>query len=112
MQENRVKHVLTLHAEGVVSARSVGIATDKHQGYFASATYNMVREYGRSIHRTTDWQSDRYDMIIDARSPTEFADDHNWGAVNMPAFQMMSAEILARLQTEISLWGENWRHDS
>jgi len=40
---------------------------------------------GAPIHRTTDWQSDRYDMIIDARSPAEFADDHISGAVNMPS---------------------------
>ena len=40
---------------------------------------------GAPIHRTTDWQSDKYDMIIDVRSPAEFADDHIIGAVNMPS---------------------------
>ena len=38
------------------------------------------------IERITDWQSAHYDMIIDVRSPAEFADDHMPDAVNMPVF--------------------------
>ncbi len=40
---------------------------------------------GAPIHRTADWQSATYDMIIDVRSPAEFAEDHIVGAVNMPS---------------------------
>ena len=38
------------------------------------------------IDRITDWRSARFDMIIDVRSPAEYADDHMAGAVNMPVF--------------------------
>ena len=37
------------------------------------------------IHTTQNWQPDQYDMVIDVRSPSEFADDHIEGAVNLPA---------------------------
>ena len=36
------------------------------------------------ITDVTSWQASDYDMIIDVRSPIEFADDHIPGAVNMP----------------------------
>ena len=36
------------------------------------------------IHKTQDWTDPRYDMVIDVRSPAEFADDHIPGAVNLP----------------------------
>ena len=36
------------------------------------------------IHKTQNWISADYDMVIDVRSPAEFADDHIPGAVNMP----------------------------
>ena len=37
------------------------------------------------IHTTRNWRPDQYDMVIDVRSPSEFADDHIEGAVNLPA---------------------------
>ncbi len=46
------------------------------------------------IHTTHNWQPDQYDMVIDVRSPSEFADDHIEGAVNLPAlFDDERAEI-------------------
>lgn len=36
------------------------------------------------IIETDKWMSPDYDMVIDVRSPSEFADDHIPGAVNMP----------------------------
>jgi len=39
---------------------------------------------GAPITRIFDWQSHQADIIIDVRSPAEFADDHVPGAVNMP----------------------------
>ena len=36
------------------------------------------------IHTTQNWQPDQYDMVIDVRSPSEFADDHIIGAINCP----------------------------
>ena len=38
------------------------------------------------IDSITDWRSVQPDMIIDVRSPAEFAEDHIPGAVNMPVF--------------------------
>ena len=38
------------------------------------------------IDSITDWHSIQPDMIIDVRSPAEFAEDHIPGAVNMPVF--------------------------
>jgi tRNA 2-selenouridine synthase len=35
------------------------------------------------IQKTSDWRGS-YDMIIDVRSPSEFADDHIPGAINLP----------------------------
>ena len=35
------------------------------------------------IQQTSDWRGS-YDMIIDVRSPSEFADDHIPGAINLP----------------------------
>ncbi|MBT4939367.1 MAG: tRNA 2-selenouridine(34) synthase MnmH, partial [Rhodospirillaceae bacterium] len=39
---------------------------------------------GAPITETKKWQSAEYDMVIDVRSPSEFADDHIPGAVSMP----------------------------
>ena len=36
------------------------------------------------ITETDTWRADEIDMIIDVRSPLEFAEDHIPGAVNMP----------------------------
>ncbi|MDA7776537.1 rhodanese-like domain-containing protein, partial [Alphaproteobacteria bacterium] len=48
------------------------------------------------IHKTQNWTSADYDMIIDVRSPAEFADDHIPGAVNMP---VMSNDERAEIGT-------------
>ena len=40
-----------------------------------------------SLERTQDVSAEalaRYDLIVDVRSPAEFADDHIPGAVNLP----------------------------
>ena len=39
---------------------------------------------GAPIKRVESWTASDYDMIIDVRSPAEFADDHLPGAVNLP----------------------------
>ena len=39
---------------------------------------------GAPINRVESWTASDYDMIIDVRSPAEFADDHLPGAVNLP----------------------------
>ena len=36
------------------------------------------------IVQTNKWNPSNYDMVIDVRSPGEFADDHIPSAVNMP----------------------------
>ena len=61
-----------------------------------------LESMGAPIHRTTDWQSDRYDMIIDARSPAEFADDHISGAVNMPSLSDDEREIVGTIYKQKS----------
>ena len=48
------------------------------------------------IHKTQNWTSADYDMIIDVRSPAEFADDHIPGAMNMP---VMSNDERAEIGT-------------
>ena len=48
------------------------------------------------IHKTYDWTDPRYDMVIDVRSPAEFADDHIPGAINLP---VMSNEERAEIGT-------------
>jgi tRNA 2-selenouridine synthase len=48
------------------------------------------------IIETDKWVSSDYDMIIDVRSPSEFADDHIPGAVNMP---VLSDEERAEIGT-------------
>ena len=38
------------------------------------------------IEKITNWRDSRIDEIIDVRSPSEFADDHIPGAINLPVF--------------------------
>ncbi len=38
------------------------------------------------IEKLTNWQDPRIDEIIDVRSPSEFAEDHIPGAINLPVF--------------------------
>lgn len=46
------------------------------------------------IIETNSWHAENYDLVIDVRSPGEFAEDHIVGAVNMPVlFDEQRAEI-------------------
>ncbi len=50
-------------------------------------------------------------MIIDARSPAEFADDHISGAVNMPSLSDDEREIVGTIYKQKSAFEarKNWR---
>lgn len=54
------------------------------------------------IHTTQNWQPDQYDMVIDARSPSEFADDHIEGAVNLPALSDDERAVVGTLYKQTS----------
>jgi len=54
------------------------------------------------IHTTTDWQPDQYDMVIDVRSPAEFADDHIEGAINLPSLSDEERVIVGTLYKQTS----------
>lgn len=54
------------------------------------------------VHTTTDWRPDQYDLIIDVRSPSEFADDHIEGAVNLPSLSDEEREIVGTLYKQTS----------
>ena len=45
------------------------------------------------ITRVESWNTGDYDMIIDVRSPAEFADDHLPGAVNLPVLDLSLIHI-------------------
>ena len=44
---------------------------------------NGLAYYASTYSKTSDWHGE-YDTIIDVRSPSEFADDHIPGAINLP----------------------------
>ena len=54
------------------------------------------------IHTTQNWQPDQYDMVIDVRSPSEFADDHIEGAVNLPALFDDERALVGKLYNQTS----------
>ena len=54
------------------------------------------------IHTTQNWQPDQYDMVIDVRSPSEFADDHIEGAVNLPALFDDERAVVGKLYKQTS----------
>ena len=54
------------------------------------------------IHTTTDWKAGHYDMVIDVRSPSEFADDHIPGAVNLPAMSDEERAVVGTLYKQTS----------
>ena len=54
------------------------------------------------IHTTQNWQPDQYDMVIDVRSPSEFADDHIEGAVNLPALYDDERAAVGKLYKQTS----------
>ena len=54
------------------------------------------------IHTTTDWQTGLYDLVIDVRSPSEFADDHIPGAINLPALSDEQRAVVGTLYKQTS----------
>ena len=54
------------------------------------------------IDSVTDWQTIQPDMIIDVRSPAEFAEDHIPGAVNMPVFSNQQRAEIGTLYKQAS----------
>ncbi len=54
------------------------------------------------ITDVSSWQASDYDMIIDVRSPIEFADDHIPGAVNMPVLSDEERVIIGTLYKQES----------
>ena len=86
------------------------------------------------IEKITNWRDRRIDEIIDVRSPSEFADDHIPGAINLPVFSdeerahigtiykqdspfkarregaaLVSANVARHIQTTLHDRPENWR---
>ena len=86
------------------------------------------------IEKITDWRDARIDEIIDVRSPSEFADDHIPGAINLPVFSdeerahigtiykqespfkarregaaLVSANVARHIQETLQDRPENWR---
>lgn len=57
---------------------------------------------GAPILRITDWQAHPADMIIDVRSPSEFADDHVPGAINMPVLDDQQRIEIGTMYKQIS----------
>ena len=54
------------------------------------------------IHTTQNWQPEQYDMVIDVRSPSEFADDHIEGSVNLPALSDEERAVVGTLYKQTS----------
>lgn len=57
---------------------------------------------GAPIYRTTQWNDAAFDMVIDVRSPAEFADDHIIGAVNMPCLSNTERAIVGTMYKQQS----------
>lgn len=54
------------------------------------------------INKIQHWNAADYDMIIDVRSPSEFADDHLPGAVNMPVLDDAQRIEIGTMYKQIS----------
>lgn len=54
------------------------------------------------ITETDTWRADEVDMIIDVRSPLEFAEDHIPGAVNMPVLSNEERVIIGTIYKQQS----------
>lgn len=54
------------------------------------------------INRVKSWTASDYDMIIDVRSPAEFADDHLPGAVNLPVLDNDQRAEIGTMYKQIS----------
>ena len=57
---------------------------------------------GAPINRVESWTASDYDMIIDVRSPAEFADDHLPGAVNLPVLSNDQRAEIGTIYKQIS----------
>ena len=57
---------------------------------------------GAPINRVESWTASDYDMIIDVRSPAEFADDHLPGAVNLPVLNNDQRAEIGTMYKQIS----------
>lgn len=57
---------------------------------------------GAPIKRVESWTASDYDMIIDVRSPAEFADDHLPGAVNLPVLDNDQRAEIGTMYKQIS----------
>ena len=57
---------------------------------------------GAPITRVKEWNVADYDMIIDVRSPREFAEDHVPGAVNMPVLDDEQHAEIGTMYKQIS----------
>ena len=54
------------------------------------------------INRVESWTASDYDMIIDVRSPAEYADDHLPGAVNLPVLNNEQRAKIGMLYKQVS----------
>ena len=54
------------------------------------------------IKRTSCWHDLDYGMVIDVRSPSEFADDHIPGAVSMPVLNDLERAEIGTLYKQVS----------
>ena len=54
------------------------------------------------IVQTNKWNPSNYDMVIDVRSPGEFADDHIPSAVNMPVLSNVERSEVGKLYKQKS----------
>lgn len=57
---------------------------------------------GAPIEETDTWNSQDFDMIIDVRSPCEFADDHIPGAINLPVLSDAERVIVGTMYKQSS----------
>ena len=57
---------------------------------------------GAPLNRVESWTASDYDMIIDVRSPAEFADDHLPGAVNLPVLDNDQRAEIGTMYKQIS----------
>ena len=53
------------------------------------------------IRRTKDWLDNAYDMIIDVRSESEFAEDHIPGAVSMPVLNDRERDEIGTMYKQV-----------
>ena len=67
------------------------------------------------IITTQNWHPEAYDLVIDVRAPSEFAEDHIIGAVNMPVLSDDERVEIGTLYKQTSPLppasaGQRWYH--